>query len=190
MKYLIYCTKAKPYLKKCNHFMALSNHRIGNEGIELNGKIIAEFECDKVEEYANGGNCGKYCYYLDYLEVLKPSCLTENELINYSNDLSFYAIHIKNLKVFYKPLELNEVYHKGEHKKCSKCNKCNCPNYRVNGGCYCELIYEKAPSNMCYVWYKGEKYCLISCSSKECVNLLNGKATILVRKKVLKEMIK
>lgn len=77
--------------------------------------VVARFWCDKVSEYVNGvsvdnwNNGEKYSYF-DYVndKVLENSCLTDDELSNYCEDLAFYAIHISKLEIFDKPKELSE----------------------------------------------------------------------------------
>lgn len=78
------------------------------------GKVVARFWCDKVEDYVNGrkwswksgapmwGACNDYEY------ILKDTCLTEDELYDYCEDLSFKAIHITKLEIFDKPKEISE----------------------------------------------------------------------------------
>ena len=76
------------------------------------GKICAKFTLNKVSRYINGVNK----YYLEYgagscddfEAVLKPSCLTEDELTEYSNNLSFQALHIDDLEIFSHPRRLDE----------------------------------------------------------------------------------
>ena len=96
----IYCTKDKNYAN------------LINRGGFLTGMVVARFWCDKVEEYVNGckwswisgstmwGACNGYEY------ILKDTCLTEDELYDYCEDLSFSAIHITKLEIFDKPLKL------------------------------------------------------------------------------------
>lgn len=66
----------------------------------LNGKVVARFWCDKVEEITPSTTDN----------FTKDSCLTIQELENYlwSNILFGYAIHITNLEIFDKPKEINE----------------------------------------------------------------------------------
>lgn len=117
---------------------------------------------------------------------LKKMCLTPQQLLDYiALGNEGYALHISNLKVFDRPLELKEV----------KINK-NCKNCQYNFDCiyHPEVVCDdipltKAPQNMMWVWYKGEKYCLISIRPEWVAKILNGEKTIEVRKKVLKEMI-
>ena len=87
----------------------------------LNGKVVAKFTLNKVEEYINGHNCDYIKHNasscLDFEKVLKPSCVSEDELFWYAEDLHFYAWYIDNLVIFDKPKELSEFKTVIEHKK-------------------------------------------------------------------------
>ena len=120
-----------PYAKGCPE-----NHRL------VNGKVIFKFECRKVEEIKK----------LNDETLLKKSCLTKTELINYllSSKYSLvmnngYALHISNLTIFEKPKELGEFYkffeRKDEYMTCMFACRKSCHK--------CQLT--KAPQNFCYV---------------------------------------
>ena len=174
MKLLLYCTKAKPYLKyssKINgeddEFFTINSNILKTP--IYNGKIVAEcdFEVEKIaierclvaENYTTNT--------MDMNKLLKCSCLTEHELINYEPN---YAIHIKNLHIFDEPIEL---------EKCYNDSFSSMVNY--------------APQNMMYSWLwnnKWDRYVLISIRPEWLCKILNGEKTIEVRKKILKEMMK
>ena len=71
----------------------------------VNGKVVARFYCDKVEEIK-----------FDDKEVQRQACLTEDELFDYlfinepyHEDMhKGYAIHISQLEIFDRPRELDE----------------------------------------------------------------------------------
>ena len=109
----IYCTKGKPYVARTSAGYTTTNDPDCVKTNEvLNGKVVAKFTLNKIDDYVNGrkwswksgapmwGACN------DYEAILKPSCLTEDELYDYREDLSFYAWHIDNLAVFDEPREL------------------------------------------------------------------------------------
>lgn len=79
-----------------------------------NGKVVARFWCDKVEDYVNGCKWswkkGAPMWGVDagHEMILKPSCLTEDELYDYCEDLAFNAIYITKLEIFDKPKEISE----------------------------------------------------------------------------------
>ena len=186
MKLLLYCTKGKPYLKKRNQSI-LDNgidKYIQSQEITLNGKIVAE--CDyEVEEI----------YYLSFMNeklrqrIYKESCLSDEEISNYMNRHdTMYAIHIKNLHIFDKLIELNELYN--DEEQLNEVNSLwdfyGMPDYES----YEEIQIKKAPQNMMYAYsYTGEKYVLISIHPEHLCKILNGEKTIEVRRRVLKGMI-
>lgn len=201
VKALLYCTKAKPYLvqslAKPMHTLDAKNPynfnwkvvKKGFSNDRLNGKIVAECEVE-TEELTQLG-CGEPMLFttktLDSLEVCKRSCLKTEELSDYlynqDKDSKGYALHISNLKIFDKPLELKDTYTREcVWNKCSRCEygkdgKINC--------CTIDIPLSRAPQNMMWVWYKGERYVLISIQPKWLCKILNGEKTIEIRRKVL-----
>lgn len=151
----IYCTKGKPnlwlpYEYDCFKLDELSQPYLSDKPIidydyKMNGKVVARFWCDKVEEI-------KPEIWTPKLEqeILKGSCLTENALFKYvsknngEQDNPFFAIHISKLEIFDKPKELGEF----------KSYKKNIVNTKING-----MVFEteldnsliKAPQNYCYI---------------------------------------
>lgn len=181
MKLLLYCTKAKPYLRD-KHNVYGDYHCFPEQVIAahyLNGKIVAE--CDfEVDKLTNCGTSFMIMKYDDLQEsyrytnkVARGSCLNYIDLRKYLGTKDGYAIHIKNLNIFDRPRFIRD-YSKNE----------NPYNY-----------IENAPQNMMYAYdvksfTDYEKYILISIRPQWLCKILNGEMTILVRKKVLKEMLK
>ena len=191
IKGLLYCTKEKPYLVERLPFNEKKFYqcRKKNDYYSLNGKIVAE--CDfEVEEI----------YYLSWMNeklrerILKQSCLTDKQFSDYmGNKDTCYALHISNLKIFDEPRELSDFttrtpvdYDSIICDSCTDfgfdCNKCR---YSCD---YQQVI--KAPKNMMKVceWDIEDKV-LISIKSEWLCKILNGEKTIVVRRKVLKEML-
>lgn len=186
MKLLLYCTKAKPYLYKTedttypaypigyhtdtNLKVKLSNT---NELANLNGKIVAE--CDFEVEEINYRNA-EFVFNRYYLEILKKSCLTDKQMYDYLKGEKGYAIHIKNLHIFDKPIDIINYYNIAP---------------RTMQDCMNQKALLKAPQNMCnaYDVYKNH-YIVISIQPQWLCKILNGEKTIEVRKKVLKEMLR
>lgn len=198
IKLLLYCTKAKPYLYGCYSESDGDIGTIGGFGydtsycptedvdskdrtVNLNGYIVAEAECDLVEliefkHYCDDylGEDGKYyqTYNLDQDNLLKMSCLNEDEIDDYLKSNDGYAIYLKNVKPFDELRAINDTY------------------------CYNKLNtrLKNAPQNMCMVYsWNGEPYVLISIKPEWLCKILNGEKTIEVRKSilnVLKELIK
>lgn len=190
-KCLIYCTKNGGRLVLHRLFNGGYDFTLGKQfsynDDDCNGKVVAECEveveeiypCMETERYETDSS-----YFGEY-NLQECSCLYDYEIGEYLCGKVGYALHISNLKVFDRPLELKEV----------KINK-NCKNCQYNFDCiyHPEVVCDdipltKAPQNMMWVWYKGEKYCLISIRPEWVAKILNGEKTIEVRKKVLKEMI-
>ena len=103
----------------------------------LNGKVVARFWCDKVEEITTE----KWSPSKEQ-DLLKASCLTENQLFDYCNLESgkpFYAIHISKLEIFDEPKYLTEYYK---------------TYIETEKGIYYQVL-TKAPQNYCYI--EGEE---------------------------------
>lgn len=113
----IYCTKGKPSIyyvddevgcvEKINGEFAF---RTRTNPPALNGKVVARFYCDKVEELYTDEN--GMSYYTDTIKedymVSKLACLDDSDIENYLGGKIGYAIHISQLEIFDKPKELSE----------------------------------------------------------------------------------
>ncbi len=208
VKLLFYCTKAKPYLTRNvfssngNEFGLYSYKPIQYEkDISLNGKVVAEADCDLVE------NLKKYEYSFKdghFYDVLEKACLTSKDLQKYCHvkiyeePKDIYAIHLKNVKPFDEPKELSEYFNK---KPLSYDDWL----YGIySGGKGAKSNYEsylnvfklkKAPQNMCYLYDKNGNIIAVAISiqSPHLYNIMNGEKTIEVRTFILnalKELIK
>ena len=198
LKLLFYCPKSKPYMTIADvmhndqnfhtEYATLFNYS-KEDAVECfgelyNGKVVAEcdFEAEKItyrETDKNNYSFGTKTLTPD--ELLYKSCLTILELCKYIGSNKNWAkgdygkaIHIKNLNIYDEPKELSDYYKKYGNI------------YTVY---YMPLV--NAPQNIMYVYdSSGNKYILISIHPKQLCNILNEKQTIIIRKKVLKEMIK
>ena len=183
IKCLIYCTKDKNN-KLIRYYgdkytLITKKHTIMPEpDFYLNGKIVAQFDCEKVEEIFYNGWWECYANDKDDINCLmfdnKLTCLTTNQIKEYLGDKKGYAIHISNLEIFYVPLDLE----KGGI-------------YKDNG--YRTKMLTKAPQNMQYINdIFGGEWVLISIRPEWVEKILNGEKTIEVRKSIvnkLKELI-
>lgn len=165
VKLLFYCTVAKPYLSKHfnERFYYLSRY---NSDRTLNGKIVAEADCDLVEDLSKyqAAHKDNHFYY-----VLKNACLTTSDLEKYcpvkmGEYKSIYGIYLKNVNAFEEPRKLDY--------------------YGI----------KKAPQNMCYLYDKDGKIIavVISVKSPYMRHIMNDDKTIEVRKSILnifKELI-
>lgn len=132
-------------------------HDIYEEKDILNGKVVARFWCDKVEEIKT--------FERHSPELLKQSCLNANEFYdylikgkNFLGEVLGYAIHISDLEIFDRPRELSEFKKIGYLDKI-KPIKVN-PNLKdayksfepiYNRQIEREYTLDKAPTNYCYI---------------------------------------
>ncbi|MCM1556773.1 MAG: ASCH domain-containing protein [Anaeroplasma bactoclasticum] len=192
VKLLLYCTKAKPYLgwDDTNSRHALCNNLNQCDHDYFNGYIVAEAECDLVEEIYcelmdNGVGTDTIYYTNNDTDIEELSCLDINDLATYLPQKSGgekvgYAIHLKNVKPFDEPKELDEYWN-------------------FQDICIGDSKVSKAPQNMCRVIdRKGilatteDVYVLISIRPEWLCKILNGEKTIEVRTSILnllKELI-
>jgi len=193
VKLLLYCTKAKLYLRIDNKgaFWTYTNKQLDFPNTILNGKIVAEcdFEVDKILPINVSEDDYDYGIPSKNINLSKESCLDTYDICEYLEDYNAdnifkkgYAIHIKNLHIFDEPKELSEFY-----------------NIQDCGGMLFTHTLKKAPQNMMRVsvnrWLYGEYTpndvnILISIRPEWLCKILNGEKTIEVRKKVLKGMLK
>lgn len=209
VKILLYCTKGKPYLwqerdennNKLNNF--LTSNIFGKIVNFLNGKIVAECECEKVDYYqmeyhANnlvmndisiydkveseewGYDCFNRVISNEYSDeeianypLLKKSCLTFDELGSYVCPKG----GVNNFYALYlsnvKVLNNPLQFEKNFIYK----------DYKTNG------LITKAPQNMCYCYDRfGNKYVVISIQPQHLCKILNGEKTIEVRKSILNSL--
>jgi predicted transcriptional regulator len=152
----IYATRPKKYYKcgavsTSDELLWLANGKIkmgdgfglwanGEDYQCVNGKVIGEFICDRIDEYKYvycdhpeigypvGYDCGDNWYDIDD-EDLQKACLTEEEFKVYGNGKPLYGWHISDLKIYDKPKELSEFY-----RPCSYSGICySCNRFRLNG---------------------------------------------------------
>lgn len=101
-----------------------------------NGKVIARFYCDKVEDTFIQQ---EESFSNEIEKTLENSCLTYDELWDYVQNDTFYKIHISQLEIFDRPRELSEFTYEQPFKGIKA---------------YLPKIV-KAPQNYCYV--EGEE---------------------------------
>ena len=127
----IYCTKdyKKILFENGGYGWRLNTWNKNKNAITTNnGKVVARFWCDNVEEIS-AKNIESFT---------KDSCLTVKQIEDYlwKNICNGYAIHISKLEIFDEPKELSEF------------------NYwkdKSEYGCWYENKLTKAPQNYCYI---------------------------------------
>lgn len=115
-KVYIYCTKnkskkdeliyVKDPLNQVNPFYMLGNEYGHN--VNLNGKVVAEFILNKVNEYKESDVLFYGCnYQIGATDFIKTALRVE-EINNYGKGKPLYAWHIEDLIIYDKPKELSE----------------------------------------------------------------------------------
>ena len=150
-KCYIYCTKGEHLWKtKSRVFLDGAYNRIIDNLPDylLNGKVIGEFVCDKIE-----------CFTTDYRanveqtkRISEQSCVSLFDLEDYecgSNCL--FGWHITDLVIYDKPKELSEF-----HRPCEETENCLNKNFREAGHCLdkcfdCGNSITRPPQSWCYV---------------------------------------
>ena len=150
-KAYIYCTKDKHYeiapiqfsdglfIKHISENTHWANGCTSNIGEILNGKVIGEFVCDKVEQY-EANERGWYIYPQD--EV----CMWTDEIAGYGKGKPLYGWHISELKIYDEPKEL--IFNKPCPIKWRNCPVCEF--YSSYTGCCCNQV-KRSPQSWCYV---------------------------------------
>lgn len=120
-KAYIYATKAKKFYKcgavsTSDELLWLANGKVemgdgfkfwadGDEYQCLNGRIIGEFICDKIDKYTFSHYEAEY--RVTHVEQ-NAMCLNQPELIHYGKGKTLYGWHISDLKIYDKPRELSD----------------------------------------------------------------------------------
>ena len=192
MKLLFYCPSVKPYLlcepgidkdKPCRILRKDIDETIYNCAREqaVNGKIVAE--CDfktevvdtvrswySTEDYEEVYETGTLCY-----DALLRECGMDNqELDDYLYGEPGYVVHIKNINIFNHPRELSDY----EYTR------------RVKGEPTLRAVLFESPRGMKKIIANGTDAILISVRPEELCRILNGEQTVIIKKRVLKEMKK
>lgn len=115
-KAYLYCTNGEYSPTNCGK-KSISDCLILNRNV-VNGKVIGEFICDKVDEYnfhnglvefnSMGLPSRIYSSYFIFADDYRSMCLSYDEVRNYGNGKTLYGWHISDLKIYDKPKELSE----------------------------------------------------------------------------------
>ena len=175
-KCYIYCTNSKiEFLQSRSNVLFYCENKdfIGGHGpgtyTRLNGHVIGEFVCDRVDRIVHSGTCNNdirlrivdehlNCKEIDYA-YLDACKLSYSDIDNYSGGRDVYGWHISELVIYDKPKELNEFYKKCEGFPCEGCE--HLKYQRVNADEYdyeCEFYnfnyhipITRPPQSWCYV---------------------------------------
>lgn len=151
----LYCSKG---IKKNYHVIEVIDTDTGWRGYEydyylssdssylddcLEGKVVARFWCDKVEEIVCHNMFNAPTYNTELLferQLCIKSCLGVYDLFDYLGNKNGYAIHISKLEIFDRPKELSEFYNYDREYYDSKSVIRLVKKYLT-----------KAPQNYCYI---------------------------------------
>ena len=155
-KVYIYCTKSKKHFlqsKDNMFFYCEESDFIGKHGAglyqRLNGRVIGEFVCDRIDSYVGKDDDNKEYWDLsvkEWEDLKKKSCLTIGQIIDYTGDSNnCYGWHISDLKIYDKPKELSEFFYACKQPKGTDCSQCI---DRREKTCY---SITRPPQSWCYV---------------------------------------
>lgn len=158
VKFLMYVTKAKPFIEwvvfedgSKSYYEEIRNITEWN----VNGRIAASFDVSKIEDVKlelidkSGYDEDKQVWFETHslrgneLEVM--SYVSQDEMEKYFTNEVGYALHISNLNVFDKPKELSDYYY---FKTKWVYSGLDCPPYVDE----VKTTLTKAPQNMMTVW--------------------------------------
>lgn len=164
-KVYIYCTnggnKSLSYADYCGYDITDFH-----EDFLANGKVVAEFICDKVEHieirhFSVFGHENRYAAVGENPDHqwLAHSCLTYDEVAQYGKMAPLYGWHISGLKIYDEPKALRSF-----HKPCPyklpdgsrMAVPCPCDKYthdfdEESGLIYCTRRMKTPPQSWCYV---------------------------------------
>lgn len=122
----------------------------------LNGKVVAEFTLNRVEEFSVGS--------LRSDDIEKLACLSYKQMIDYfykpeeldgRHSKQGYAWHIDNLIIYDTPKELSDFSAFIPNNKCEEnCQRCDCYNkeHETCLACYnLKKPLTRAPQSWCYI---------------------------------------
>lgn len=227
VKLLLYCTKAEPYLvqslAKPMHTLDANNPynfnwkvvKKGFSNDRLNGKIVVECDCEKVEEiscccvpYRNKNNLG-YELFIDngvYKVEWKENNFNYENIEAYKDEGVVFERSDRYIDTMFKNEDLNKMCLSPQQlldylKLGNKGYALHLSNVKIfdkpltfEKDCiykspYTNELLLKAPQNMCRVYDRfGNKYILISIRPEWLCKILNGEKTIEVRKQIVKEL--
>ena len=148
--------KTKDKIKMCDGFEFYYDIQ---DCIVINGKVIAEFTLNNVATLERDLNdwLPKNRYDVSN-DLLKDINFNQEQLWNYGQGKTLYALHIDNLKIYDKPKELSEFYGAKECpiKDWGDVNNIGCWEYCCemfsSGECrFGHLKLERPPRSLCYV---------------------------------------
>ena len=141
-KCYIYCTQGKYSPQNCGASSLHDCYVMEGKGV-VNGKVIGEFVCDKIEKI-------DLREMEDTAQIQREACLTRRELFVYLKEEIGYLWHISDLKIYDKPKELGEFKKAIDCEEGEHCFGCTNGFLIGNGGCRLKA-FTRPPQSWCYV---------------------------------------
>ncbi len=148
-KCYIYCTKGMLLYENFpngteSREINLAQYDYAGQSHALNGKVIGEFVCDRIDSYIKKeGNryWWTFCSPEEIEEIKGKTCLTLKEIVDYAgNSKHLYGWHISDLKIYDKPKELSGV------RVGKVALPCGYGNYNIY-----DKVLTRPPQSWCYV---------------------------------------
>lgn len=169
-KCYIYCTNSAPWLVRGDTFRGdwvteyCTTYGYSREEAEriwgvMNGKVIGEFVCDRIERFVKVGFTGSHeaekyhsiddDYFLHDIPLSKMQ-MTYEQLFEYARLQELFGLHISNLEIYEEPKDLSEFY------VWKKCNSCRVTGYESTAcgydeDCKVPAMITRPPQSWCYV---------------------------------------
>lgn len=94
------------------------------------GRVIGEFVCDRIDEYAFHNGMNEQIYQITDKD-LAQTCLDYDDIEDYGKSKPLYAWYISDLKIYDKPKELGEFKREckqygAENPLCDDCRYYDC----------------------------------------------------------------
>jgi predicted transcriptional regulator len=150
-KCYIYCTKGRgDCLWRWGGGVWYETQFLNERPNRLDGKIIGEFVCDRIEEFVN-----LPLSLFSPIGTLEQTCLTTEQIREYLNGKNGYGWHITDLVVYDNPRELCEFFQvkaiRGYHKKDEpKTDALNIPRL-LNSTRFEVNFLTRPPQSWCYI---------------------------------------
>jgi predicted transcriptional regulator len=165
-KCYVYCTKSK---SKIGWLQIVP----GKGWRRLDGNIIGEFTCDKIEKLVHVGTMMDINiltsdgWYKPADALLQAACLTEETVKKYLQGRNGYGWHISDLKIYDKPRDLDEFSRfgfLGMGRSNCVCGNRRCENYEPS---YHYMIPPTCKIDGCSICRPPQSWCYVEELSNE-----------------------
>lgn len=134
---------------KCYIYCSYGNDR-ENYMLGKRGKVIGEFECDRIYEIKNLGSSFMIGNDIALTNrIARESCLDYDDMISYLGNKDGYGWHISDLKIYDEPKELSKFERPCSYK--GTCYYCARAKFESDGTRLCDNKITRPPKSWCYV---------------------------------------